>query len=74
MKRLYYLIKFYLRDRKRCVHQFEMRRWMDLNGDPKCIHCGDFFLDKIMKQQPPPYFEVVQTGESLLTWKPKRRK
>lgn len=67
--RLYYAIKFYMIDRRRCVHEFTMENWTDLNGDPRCMHCGDYLLDKIVKEQPRGYFNGVQITNDKIQWR-----
>lgn len=34
---------------KRCRHQFKTNAWVDLNEDPRCVHCGKW-LQQIIKE------------------------
>lgn len=72
MRRLYYLLKFYLLDRRRCMHEFDADNWTDMNNDPRCIHCGKYFLDKIVHDQPGRYFECrLRADDETFVWVPK---
>lgn len=39
-----------------CTHEFKLSDWTNLNSDPRCIHCGKYFIDKILKEQPASHF------------------
>jgi len=59
-----------------CTHEFKMTDWTDLNGDPRCLHCGKYFIDKILKENPASHFAaVVSEGDvdteviTTIVWK-----
>lgn len=49
-------------------HEFTMEQWTDINGDAKCIHCGKWFLDKILDEQPVTHFKAVVVREKFIQW------
>lgn len=52
------------------AHEFPLESWTDLNNDPRCIHCGKYFLDKVLKEQPAGYFAALPTEEKTIVWTP----